>query len=106
MKICAYCGYSNLDTASTCVKCSTSLEPLPTFEVKTYRVGPERARELRKKALGYLVLGLMVKVYWGGYGTWTPYDTDFLMSFRQWAQPVMIYGGAGAYVLGWILNWI
>jgi zinc-ribbon domain len=106
MKRCSYCGHTNLDEMTDCVKCGASLAPLRIAEVKTYRFGPEKGRELRKKALGYFVLGLMVKVYWGGYGTWTPYDTDLLMSLRQWVQPVLLYGGALAYVMGWVINWI
>ena len=79
---------------------------MQALEIKTYRFGPDKARELRKKAIGYFVLGLMVKVYWGGYGNWTPYDTDLLMSLRAWIQPVLLYGGAITYVAGWILNWV
>jgi hypothetical protein len=106
MKQCSYCGFSNSDDRSDCLKCGTSLAPLPTLAIKTYRFGPDKARELRKKALGYFVLGLMVKVYWGGYGTWTPLDTALLMGLRQWFQPALLYGGAIAYVVGWILNWV
>ena len=106
MKSCAYCGRSNEDFVQTCQKCGTSLEPLPKIEVKTYRFGPYKAHDLRKKAIGYFVLGLMIKVYWGGYGTWTPYDTDLLMSLRTWIQPALLYGGILAYAAGWILNWI
>jgi len=75
-------------------------------EVKSFRFGPEKARELRKKALGYFLLGLMVKIYWGGYGPWPVFDNDLLMSFRSWAQPALMYGGAAAYVVGWILKWV
>ena len=48
----------------------------------------------------------MIKIYWGGYGTWTPYDTDLLASLRTWVQPTLLYGGVITYILGWILNWI
>jgi hypothetical protein len=107
MKTCAYCGYSNPDDRVDCFKCGTSLAPLPKIEeIKRYRFGPDRAHELRKKALGYFVLGLMVKIYWGGYGSWTPYDTDLLMNLRHWIQPALLYGGALAYVIGWVLKWI
>jgi zinc-ribbon domain len=106
MKFCAYCGNSNLDTATTCSKCGTSLESFTPIEVKAYRFGPNKAWELRHKAIGYFLLGLMIKIYWGGYGTWPVYDNDFLMSIRPWAEPVFLYGGAAAYILGWILRWI
>ena len=106
MKICAYCGFSNLDTATDCTKCGTSLQPLPVVQVKSFRFGPEKAKELRNKALGYFVLGLIIKVYWGGYGSWPVYDNDLLMSFRSWVQPALIYGGVATYVVGWILKWV
>lgn len=106
MKFCPYCGFSNLEADAECRKCGTSLQSYQQTPYKSYRFGPEKAREFRKKALAYFVLGLMVKVYWGGYGTWTPYDTDLLMNLRQWIQPALLYGGVIAYVVGWILNWI
>jgi hypothetical protein len=106
MKHCAYCGFANPDERVDCLKCGTSLVPRPAVEIKTLRFGPEKARELRRKALGYFVLGLMIKVYWGGYGTWTPYDTDLLMSFRHWIEPVLLYGSALVYLAGWPLAWI
>jgi hypothetical protein len=103
MKTCAYCGFSNPDDRVDCFKCGTSLTPFPTIEPAKYRFGPEKGRELRRKALGYLVLGLMIKVYWGGYGSWTPYDTDLLASLRQWVEPVLLYGSALVYLAGWVL---
>ena len=106
MKYCAYCGYQNEDFVSSCIKCGTSLERMPEVKIRTLRFGSYKAHELRKKALGYLVLGLMIKVYWGGYGTWTPYDTDLLASLRTWVQPALLYGGIITYIAGWILNWI
>jgi len=106
MKRCAYCGYSNDDTATDCVKCGTSLQSLTPIVVKTYRFGRDKAWTLRHKAIGYFILGLMIKIYWGGYGTWPVYDNDILMSVRPWAEPTLIYGGAAAYLLGWILHWV
>jgi hypothetical protein len=103
VKNCAYCGFSNPDDRVDCFKCGNSLAPLPTLQTKTYRFGPDKARQLRRKALGYFVLGLMIKVYWGGYGSWTPYDTDLLASFRQWVEPVLLYGSALVYFAGWVL---
>ena len=106
MKTCAYCGFSNPDDRVDWFKCGTSLAAFPTIEVQRHRFGPEKARELRKRALGYLVLGLMIKVYWGGYGIWTPYDTDLLASLRQWLEPVLLYGSALVCLAGWVLAWI
>jgi hypothetical protein len=105
MKTRAYCGFTNPNDRVDCFKCGTFLAPFATIEVQRYRFGPEKARELRRKALGYLVLGLMIKVYWGGYGTWTPYDTGLLVSFRQWLEPALLYGSALVYLAGWVLAW-
>jgi hypothetical protein len=106
MKSCAFCGYANEDVVQSCVKCGTSLESLPKIEIRTLRFGPYKAHDLRKKAIGFFVVGLMIKVYWGGYGTWEPYDTDLLMNVRTWIQPALLYGGAITYAVGWVLNWI
>ena len=40
----------------------------PALVKKPYWIGPERARAIRKKALAAVALGLLLKVYWGGYG--------------------------------------
>ncbi len=106
MKYCPYCGYANEDSREDCLKCGTSLAHREEPKIKTYRFGPYRAHSLRHKAIGYFVLGLLIKIYWGGYGTWTPYDTDLIASLRTWIQPVLLYGGALTYVIGWILNWV
>lgn len=106
MKFCPYCGFSNLEADAECRKCGTSLQSYQQTLYKSYRFGPEKAREFRKKMLGYFVLGLMIKVYWGGYGNWPVFDNDLLVTIRAWLQPILLYGGAAAYVLGWVMKWI
>lgn len=104
MRMCPYCGYSNLPDAPECVKCGTSLMPHAPLVIKKYRVGPDRAYEIRHKALAFFVIGLMIKVYWGGYGSWQPIDNPTLQSIRVWIEPLFIYGGLAAYILGWVLK--
>jgi len=76
MKKCPYCGYSNYDTASSCRKCDTSFlaQASTDQQGRSYWIGPERAKAVRGRALSMIVLGLLVKVYWGGYGPWPTID--------------------------------
>ena len=53
-----------------------------------------------------VVLGLLIKVYWGGYGPWPTIDFPALVTFRKFAEPLLMYGGAVLYLLGWIANYI
>ncbi len=107
MKQCPYCGYSNYDAATMCRKCEGSLALQHGGTVyKTLWFGPLKARALRSKALSFLTLGLLIKVYWGGYGPWPVVDNPSLAQIRPWLEPLLIYGGAATYVVGWILNWI
>jgi hypothetical protein len=108
MKACPYCGYSNHDNAVECRSCQASfLEQGGTlYKGRTYWVGPQKARDIRRKALSFVVLALLMKVYWGGYGPWPVVDLPILVSLRAWLEPLFLYGGATAYVAGWVLNWI
>ncbi len=108
MKLCPYCGYSNLDGATQCHKCEASLIPQAgtLYKPQSRWFGPEKARNLRDKALSAVVLGLLIKVYWGGYGPWPVIDDQPWASIRAWLDPWLIYGGAALYVVGWMLNWI
>ena len=108
MKLCPYCGHSNLDNATQCHKCDGSFVPTASATVyrKTYWCGPEKAREVRRRALSAIVLGLLVLVYWGGYGPWPVIDTPTLERLRTFLQPVLLYGGILVYLAGWALNWI
>ena len=72
---------------------------------KSLWVGPEKARAIRSKALSAIVLGILIKVYWGGYGPWPLVDSPTLAQLRTWLEPSLLFGGALAYLLGWILNW-
>ena len=105
---CPYCGIQNYDTATDCSKCHSPLVSFSgtVYSPKTYWIGPEKARAIRDKALSAIVLGLLLKVYWGGYGPWPVIDYPALVALRTWLQPLLLYGGAAAYVVGWVLCYI
>jgi hypothetical protein len=105
---CPYCGHANYNTATECRKCQGPLvkQGGTVYAARAYLVGPERARRIRDQALSGLVLGLLIKVYWGGYGPWPIMDNPTLAGIRGWLEPLLLYGGAGVYVLGWVLAWI
>src|SRR5579872_6341248 len=100
MKPCSYCGYSNYDNAAVCRKCDTSfiVERGTVYHGRSYWIGPDRAKMLRSRALMMIVLGLMIKVYWGGYGPWPTIDSPVLVTLRTFLEPLLLYGGAVLYV--------
>jgi hypothetical protein len=106
MKLCPYCGYANEDNATQCRKCDGSfVRRLVTIvPQKTYWIGPEKAHALRNKALSVLVLGLLVKVYWGGYGPWPVIDYPPWAQIRPWLEPLLLYAGGMCYLAGWVLS--
>ena len=106
MKQCPQCGVFNDDFARDCRQCRAPLSSYAQPVQKSYWIGPEKAKALRSKALSFIVLGLLIKVYWGGYGPWTVVDSPTLTGLRTWLEPLFIYGGAVVYVLGWVLNFI
>jgi hypothetical protein len=108
MKNCTYCGYSNYDNATVCRKCDNSFVVVrgTVYGDKKFFIGPLRARLLRDRALTMVVLGLLIKVYWGGYGPWPVIDYPILVSIRAWLEPLLLYGGAGLYVLGLVGQFI
>ena len=109
MKRCPYCGYSNLDNATQCRKCDGPFVSRPATTLsssKAYWMGPAKAHNLRNKALAVLTLGLMVKVYWGGYGPWPVIDYPPWAQIRTWLEPVLICGGTAGYLLGWVLKFV
>lgn len=65
-----------------------------------------QSQKIRDKALIVVVLGLLIKVYWGGYGPWPVIDVPILAGIRPWLEPLLLYGGALGYVVGWVLNWV
>jgi ribosomal protein L40E len=106
MKLCPYCGYSNFDNATQCRKCDGPFlsPPASTRSQKVYWIGPEKARVIRNKALAVVLLGLLVKVYWGGYGPWPPIDYPLWAQIRSWLEPLLLYGGGVGYFAGWVLR--
>jgi hypothetical protein len=104
MKKCPYCSYSNYDTATVCRKCDNSFveEPGTVYGGRTQWIGPQRAKSIRSQALSMIVLGLLIKVYWGGYGPWPTIDFPILVAVRAVAEPLLLYVGAALYVFGWI----
>jgi hypothetical protein len=109
MRLCPYCGHSNPDDATECRKCDGSFfsQSLPpAFAQKSYWIGPEKARSIRNKALAAVALGLMVKVYWGGYGPWPVIDYPPWAGIRPWLEPLLLYCGGVGYIAGWVLDFI
>jgi hypothetical protein len=53
-----------------------------------------------------VTLGLLVKVYWGGYGPWPVIDYPPWAEVRIWLEPLLLYGGVAGYFLGWVLKFI
>jgi len=106
MKRCPYCGYSNYDTATECRKCEASLlSHQPTTVYRSSRFEANMARSLRSKALAAIVLGILMKVYWGGKGPWPVIQNPTLASVRSWLEPLLLYGGAALYVIGLAMSW-
>jgi hypothetical protein len=108
MKKCPFCGYSNYDYARSCRKCDNSFLGVPgtIYQHHPHRIGPQRGKAIRSQALSMVVLGLLIKVYWGGYGPWRPIDFPTLITVRTYAEPLLLFGGAILYLFGWIATFI
>jgi hypothetical protein len=106
MKNCPYCGYANYDNAAVCRKCDGSLvaQAGTVYQRRTYWIGPQRAKVIRGRALSMIVLGLLIKVYWGGYGPWPTIDFPILATLRTFLEPLLLFGGVAIYLFGWIVN--
>jgi hypothetical protein len=106
MNRCPYCGYPAYAYALECAKCHFPLTRGGTLysPAKTPWIGAERALEIRRKALAVLALGLLLKVYWGGYGPWPVISPPALDHLRSWLEPLFTEGGAAAYAAGWVLR--
>jgi hypothetical protein len=104
MKNCPYCDYSNYDNATVCRKCDNSFvaERRTVYQGRTYWIAPVNAKVIRSRALSLIALGLLVKVYWGGYGPWPTIDFPILVTLRKFLEPLLLYGGALLYLFGWI----
>jgi hypothetical protein len=107
MKVCAYCGCSNYDHATACRKCDASFaSPGTLYQGRAYLFGPRHAHHLRSRALSLIALGLLMRVYWGGYGPWPVIDYPPFAHIRPWLEPLLLYGGAGLYLVGWIARFV
>jgi len=108
MKSCPYCGYSNYDDATVCRKCDNSFFATggTVYHGRTYWIGPDRAKVIRSRALVMIVLGLLVKVYWGGYGPWPTIDFPILVTLRAFLEPLLLYFGGVLYIFGWIAAYV
>lgn len=104
MKNCPYCNYSNYDNATVCRKCEGSFVATggTVYQSKTHRIASDRAKAIRSQALSMIVVGLLIKVYWGGYGPWPTVDFPILVTIRTYAEPLLLYGGAVLYIFGLI----
>ena len=83
-----------------CRKCDNSFvaEPGTVYQGRTHWIGPERAKAIRSRALSMIVLGLLIKVYWGGYGPWPTIDFPALVTLRTFAEPLLLYGGGALHL--------
>lgn len=108
MKHCPYCNFANYDQATECRKCQGSFVTASSGGPlsKSHLVGPLKAHDIRRKALSFIVLGLLIRVYWGGYGPWPVMDNPTLVALSDWLEPLFLYGGILGYLAGWVLNWV
>ena len=108
MKKCPFCGNMNGDNATHCRKCDGSFlaESVTVHKARTLWIGPDRGEVIRGRALSMVVLGLLVTVYWGGYGPWPTIDLPILATLRAYLEPLLIIGGALLYLFGWIATLI
>jgi hypothetical protein len=109
MNRCPYCGHSNHPAAIQCRKCENFLVSAGGTvycPAKPPLVGRGRAHDIRNKALAAIALGLLIRVYWGGYGPWPVVDDPILVRSRQWLEPCLLYGGTLGYFVGCLLRWI
>ncbi len=108
MKECPYCNYSNNDNATVCRKCDNSFvtNAGTVYRGPTYWIGPAKAKVIRGRALSLIVLGLLIKVYWGGYGPWPTIDFPIFVTLRTVLEPLLLCGGSALYVFGWVAAFI
>lgn len=109
MSRCPYCGFAgNGPNAIECRKCQGSFvsHSGTLSSSRSLLIGPEKAQEFRRDALAAIAIGLLIKVYWGGYGPWPVIDNPTLTSLRALLEPLLIKGGAVAYLMGFLLRWM
>ncbi len=102
---CPYCGNSNYDNATECRKCQASfVQGTATTSRKPLGIVPEKAHAFRNRALAAIILGILIKVYWGGYGPWPVIDNPTLAHLRAWVEPLLLFGGIVLYLVGWVMK--
>ena len=107
MKSCPECGYSNPHDATDCWKCNCALAYVGMKQFvprERWWVGPQRAMDIRKKALAFAVLGLLLQVYWGGLGPLAGVSDPTLLKLKDSLQPLFTAGGLVTYAAGWVLR--
>ncbi len=108
MNRCSRCGFPHYSYSLECVKCHFPLTQGGTLcaSPKTPWIGVHKSDEIRRKALAAFVLGLLMKVYWGGHGPWPVITDPTLVSLRDWLEPLLLNGGIIGYAAGWVLRWL
>jgi len=76
------------------------------YRGRSYWLGPHRARAIRHYALILIVVGLIVKIYWGGYLNWPIIDSPILAALRKYLEPLLLYCGGVLYIFGWIAAFV
>jgi hypothetical protein len=107
MGTCPYCGSVTYPGDVQCRKCDGALVARPaTLYAGPKKVSrtPQVAQDIRRKALAVVVIGLLLKVYWGGYGPWPVVNDPTLLALRKFAEPLLLCGGTMAYLTGWFVR--
>ena len=107
MSRCPHCSFPYYGYALECAKCHFPLAQGGVLyaAARAPLVGEHKARDIRRKALAFVALALLMKVYWGGYGPWPVSADPTLLSLRHWLEPLFFNGGIVGYAAGWVLRW-
>lgn len=107
MERCPRCSFPIFGLALECSKCHFPLTQAGAIAApaRAPLIGAEKAKEIRRKALAAIVIGLLMRVYWGAHGPWPVPNDPTLLSLRNWLEPLFLTGGVIAYAAGWVLRW-
>lgn len=107
MDRCPRCSFPIFGFALECAKCHYPLARGGTLyaPARAQWFGVERAHDVRRKALAFLIIALLMKVYWGAHGPWPVATDPLLVSLRDVLEPVFFIGGLAGYAVGWVLRW-